>query len=387
MHRLVGLKKLRIPNSQRISAPRRGCLIRTCPGLGKSPFSQCCRRFGWHGSPEFRLWPCRMHSRVCQVLCLHVAHIARYLCAFSLCAACSGTGSGMHSAKARGRREGGSNFLSVRAFVFAGLPGDQPRGALQSSAVGVLPAHATGRKKWMDLGENSLCRGSGLQDDARCQAHLRSEGLPEDCDLKSQGPEAVILVGTTLQSRGRLRIRGPVQLRLRLDAQHLVLVCRSHSRQSSHSKAVWPCRREVFDLRRCRCGELGFWGSSGWRSRQSLGSEDEEFERHRHPAFRTYLLLGALLPSQFPADPSPGEGQQSKQPRRCLVGTRFESRARFWCFFLGRRLAGLVASPLLASPFRSLEGAVLKIRNSTAGSGGGFYAKRLSLEPCHMSWA
>ena len=230
------------------------------------------------------------------------------------------------------------------------------------------------------------CRSSGLQDYAGCQAHLRSEGLPEDCDLKSQGPEAVILEGTPLQSRGRLRIRGPVQLRLRLDARHLVLVCCGrHSRQIGQNKAVWPCRREVFDLPGCRCGYLGSWGSDEWRSYKSLGSEDEGFKRHCRPAFPR--ISTAWHTVAFPADPSPGEGHQSKQPGRCLVGTRFESRARFWCFFLGRMLAGLVPSPLLASPFRSLEGAVLKIRNSTAGNGGGFYARRLSLEPCHMSWA
>ena len=118
---LVCLKKLRVPNSQHMSAPRRGRLIRPCRGLGKGPFSQFCRRFWWHGLPEFRLRPCHMRSHACQVLWLHEAHIARYLCVsvcvcFSLCAACSGTGSGMHRGKARGRREGGSNFLSVRAL-------------------------------------------------------------------------------------------------------------------------------------------------------------------------------------------------------------------------------------------------------------------------------
>ena len=139
---------------------------------------------------------------------------------------------------------------------------------------------------------------------AACQAHLRSEGLPEDCDLKSQGPEPVSLVGTALQSRGRLRIRGPVQLRLRLDARHLVLVCCGrHSRQSSNSKAVWPCRHEVFDLPGCRCGELGFWGSSGWRSHQSLGSADEGFERHCRPAFPR--ISTAWRTSAFPVPSRP----------------------------------------------------------------------------------
>ena len=118
MHRLVGLKKLAIPNSQRMSAPRRGCLIRTCPGLGKSPFSQFCQHFWRHGLPEFRLQPCHMRSSVCRALWLHEAHITRYfVCVcFFLCAACSGTGSGMPGAKARGRREGGSMFLAACVF-------------------------------------------------------------------------------------------------------------------------------------------------------------------------------------------------------------------------------------------------------------------------------
>ena len=138
---------------------------------------------------------------------------------------------------------------------------------------------------------------------AGCQARLRSEELPEDCDLKSQGPEAVILVGTTLQSRGRLRIRGPVQLHLRLDAQRLVLVCCTHSQQIGQNKVVWPFRREVFDLRRCRCGELGSWGSDEWRRFLRLGSEDEGFKRHCRPAFPR--ISTAWRTSAFPVPSRP----------------------------------------------------------------------------------